>query len=200
MHCKCIFHRCKEACNVLKSGWSITSIFHHWSRTKFIRLWWLVRYDWSRPAVGCFSNDFTGNTWPGTSYEAAHVSGWVAAPAARKLHCTVQAVSMWRLNAGLLVKYPGLSWALSLWLTDKHKALFRRDYRRQAAAWCSVCLLQQSSALSPGGAHTFAAEQDCVNYMSTKCHNPRHTGHFNNAWRHMIQFAVINVLVAGGEV
>ena len=138
--------------------------------------------------------------WDKLRDEAAHVSGWVAAPAARKLHCTVQAVSMWRLNTGLLVKYPGLSWALSLWLTDKHKTLFRRDYRRQAAAWCRVSLLQQSSALSPDGAHTFAAEQDCVNYMSTKCHNPRHTGHFNNAWRHMIQFAVINVLVAGGEV
>ena len=69
MHCKCIFHRCKEACNVLKSSWSLTSIVHHWSRTKFIRLWWLVRCDWSRPAVGCFSNDFTGTTWTGTSYE-----------------------------------------------------------------------------------------------------------------------------------
>ena len=45
MHCKCIFHRCKEACNVLKSGWAITSIFHHWSRTKFIRLWQLVICD-----------------------------------------------------------------------------------------------------------------------------------------------------------
>ena len=41
--------------------------------------------------MGCFSNDFTGTTWPGTSYETrphmSRVSGWVAAPAARKLHC-----------------------------------------------------------------------------------------------------------------
>ena len=77
-----------------------------------------------------------------------------------------------------------ISWPELSTITVTHRQAQGAIQARLQAPGSSMMQCLSASAVlctESRGAHTFAAEQDYVNYMRTKCHNPRHTGHFNNA-------------------
>ena len=104
---QCIFHRCKEACNVLKSGWSITSIIHHWFRTKYCNATEVFLL-WDASPVNSLGPHGLGlATRPHMSRAGSRLRRLESCTVSRPCPCEI-------LNTGLLVKYPGPSWALSL--------------------------------------------------------------------------------------
>ena len=135
--------------------------------------------------MGCFSREFTGTTWTGTSYEAAHVSGWVAAPAARKLHC-VQAVSMWDTEhwASGEISWTGPSWALSLvthrQAQDAVQARLQAPGGTVMQCWSASANLSTESWRhgSPQSGELILLQMDCELRLNAIIN----TGHFNNAW------------------
>ena len=131
--------------------------------------------------MGCFSREFTGTTWTGTSYEAAHVSGWV-----RRLEsCTVSRPCPCEiLNTGLLVKYPGPSWALSLvthrQAQDAIQARLQAPGGTVMQCWSASANLSTESWRhgSPQSGELILLQMDCELTLNAIMH----TGHFNNAW------------------
>ena len=104
---QCVFHRCKEACNVLKSGWSITSIIHHWFRTKYCNVTEVFLLWDASPMISLGPHGLGLATRPHMSRAGSRLRRLESCTVSRPCPCEI-------LNTGLLVKYPGPSWALSL--------------------------------------------------------------------------------------